>query len=155
MVSSGRSPINDTDNLDGIIDSPLSSDQFISKRLDWFTSIALPKSEFTLRLFGEKRELRATDDGTPLDDEDYSGIALRWSWNIGVNTILGVGGDFSQRSALQQDDELRRLYTDLTIRLSQRLSIRGEVIHSTQNGRETNLFDYNENQYRILLRTEI
>ena len=91
----------------------------------------------------------------PLDDEELAGVAIRWGWNMGVNTTLGLGADVSRRDDSMREDELRRFQLDLAYRFSQRLSLRAEIIHSSQVGTESDEFDYDENQYRLLLRTEL
>lgn len=151
----GNRPINDTDNLDGILDEPGRSDRFIRKRLEWSTDIELSKSTLTVRIFGERREQRSTDAGMPLGDEEFAGVAVRWGWNMGVNTTLGLGADVSRRDDSVREDDLRRFQLDLAYRFSQRLSLRGEIIHSSQVGSESAEFDYDEIQYRLLLRTEL
>ena len=154
MVTGQQRPINDTDNLDGILFRPGRSDFFISRRLDWSINIELAKSELNFRIFGERREQRVSNDGIPLGDEAFAGVAIRWSWNLGVNTTMGLGGDLSQRDDSIGDDDLRRYYADIAYRFSQRFSLRGEIIHSSQKGRESSQFDYDENQLRLMLRTE-
>jgi len=151
----GQRPINDKDNLDGILDRPGRSDQFLRRRLDLVTIIKLVKSELSLRVFGERREQRTSADGMPLADEDYVGAALRWRWNLGVKTALGLGGDISRLSSdATRGDDLLRYFADLTYRFSERISLRGEIIHSSQQGRELSDFAYDENQFRLLLHTE-
>ena len=59
MVSGQQRPINDTDNLDGILFRPGRSDFFLSRRLDWSINIELAKSELNFRAFGERREQRS------------------------------------------------------------------------------------------------
>ena len=107
-----------------------------------------------MRIFAEKRELRTTADGVPLDDEDYSGAAIRWSWNVGTKTTLGIGADISERDQTNRKDELRRGQIDLAYNVTQRTSVRLEVVHSTQKAKDSNTFDYDENQGRLLLRME-
>ena len=90
----------------------------------------------------------------PVEDEQYSGFAVRWSWDIGVNTTFGAGGDYTDRDTTGGSSELRRLKLDLVYKLSQRLNIRAEFVRSTQDGKDNATFDYVENQARLLLRTE-
>ncbi len=149
-----RRPIIPTDNLDNILDQPGASDRFVQRRGEFRTNIKLSKSELTLRIFAEKRELRTTADGVPLDDEDYSGAAIRWSWNVGTKTTLGIGADISERDQTNRKDELRRGQIDLAYNVTQRTSVRLEVVHSTQKVKDSNTFDYDENQGRLLLRME-
>lgn len=151
----GSRPItDDTDDLDGILDRPGRGDRFLRKRFDWTTSINLSRSTFTLRLFGEARDERRSGLGVQLPDENFAGIAVRWSWDVGSNSTVGLGGDLARREEEIVDDDLRRYYIDLTYRFNQRVSFRTEFIHSSQEGRTIDEFDYDENQLRLLLRTE-
>lgn len=149
-----RRPIVSTDNLDNILDRPGLSDRFVRRRGEFQASIELSKSELTMRVFSETRELRTTADGTPLDDEDYSGAAVRWAWNIGTKTTLGFGADISERDQGGRKDAIRRGQVDLAYNFGQRTSVRLEARHSIQEGKESSEYDYTENQLRLLLRTE-
>ena len=152
---SNRRPIQDSDNLDNILDRPIRTDRFIRRRAEWRTSIELPKSRMTLRLFGEMRDDRSTADGTPLPDESYYGGAFRWSWRPGPKTTVGIGADLAQRETLQSIDDLTRYVIDATYSLSFRVSMRLEVWHSKQRGDALLSRDYDENQARLLLRFDI
>lgn len=149
-----RRPIVGTDNLDGLLDSPGSSDRFIRRRGELNTSIELSRSELTVRIFSEKRDLRTTADGTPLPDEDYSGAAIRWSWDMGTKTVLGLGADVSERNQEFRKDNLLRVGADVAFQFSPRLSLHAEAIHANQEGKESSVFDYDENQVRLYLRSE-
>ncbi len=149
-----RRPITNTDNLDNILDQPGQSDRFIRRRGEFRTSIKLSKSELTLRVFAEEREQRTTADGVALEDERYSGVALRWSWNVGTKTTFGLGTDISERDQSGRRDELLRVNIDLAYNFSERLSVRLEGVHSSQDATVSNTFDYDENQIRLMLRTE-
>ena len=149
-----RRPITNTDNLDNILDRPGRSDRFVQRRGELNTNIELSRSELTLRIFAEQRESRTTAGGIPLDDEEFWGAAIRWSWNVGTRTTLGIGADFSERDQAGRRDEIRRGQVDLTYKLTQRLSVRLEGMHSKQDGNESGAFDYTENQVRFLLRME-
>lgn len=151
----GYRPVEDTDNLGNILDEPGRSDRFVRKRLNWTTDIELLRSALTVRVFGERREQRVSADGMPLDEEQFAGVAIRWGWNMGVNTAVGIGVDVSRRDDSVREDDLRRLQIDLTYRLSERLSLLGVIMRSSQEGRESSEFDYVENQFRLLLRTEL
>jgi len=153
QLPTGRRPITDTDSLDGILDQPGRSDQFLRRRLEWSTNIELAKSNLTLRVFGERREQRTTDDGVPLDDQELAGVAMRWSWRMGAKTTFGIAGDFSRRRNTQREDDLRRLQAYLDYRLSQRFSLRGVIMNSRQKALGSSEFDYVENQYQLLLST--
>jgi hypothetical protein len=89
-----------------------------------------------------------------LEDESYSGAALRWNWNLGTKTTLGLGTDISERDQTGRKDELLRAYADLAYNFSERLSVRLEGVHSSQDGVESDDYDYDENQIRLMLRTE-
>ena len=147
-------PLVDTDNLDGILDRPGASDRFIRRRSDVSMSIGLAKSNFTFRVFHEVRDNRTTADGTPLADEEFSGAALRWSWNMGVKTTTNVGVDVSERDEERAKDDLFRAYFDIEYELSQRSSLRAEINRSVQEGRESSSFDYVENQLRLYFSLE-
>ena len=149
-----RRPITNTDNLDNILDQPGQSDRFIRRRGEFRTSIELSKSELTLRVFAEEREQRTTADGVALEDERYSGLALRWSWNVGTKTTFGLGTDIGERDQSGRRDELLRVNIDLAYNFSERLSVRLEGIHSSQDATTSNTYDYDENQIRLMLRTE-
>lgn len=153
-LSFDRRPITSTDGLDGILDQPGLSDRFVRRRAELNTSITLSKSDLTLRIFSEEREKRTTADGVALEDESLSGAAIRWSWNLGTKTVLGLGGDISERDQFGRRDDLLRAGVDLAYNFSDRLSIRFEGMHSSQNAKENNTFDYDENQIRVMLRTE-
>ena len=147
-------PIDDDDNLDNILDQPGRADRFILRRAEFRMSIELSKSDLTLRIFAEEREQRTTADGDDLEDQGYSGAALRWSWNMGTKTTLGLGADISERHQLDRKDDLLSATIDLAYSLSQRLSVRLEGVHSSQEGSGSTEYDYDENQIRLMLRTE-
>lgn len=149
-----RRSITDTDNLDNILDEPGATDRFLRRRAEFQMNIELSKSDLTLRVFSEEREQRTTADGIELDDENYSGAALRWSWSVGTKTTFGLGTDISRRDQLGREDELLRAQIDFKYDFSERLSVRLEGIHSSQDGVESDDYDYDENQIRLMLRTE-
>jgi hypothetical protein len=149
-----RRPITGTDNLDGILDRPGRSDRYIRRRAAFSATIELAKSDLTVRVFGEQRDLRTTADGEPLPDEDFAGAAVRWSWNMGTKTTLGIGADISKRDQVGGKDDLFRASVDLAYQFSQRLSLRAEAIRSDQKRGETGEFDYEENQVRLYLSSE-
>lgn len=154
QIPAGRQPIIQTDNFDSALDQPGRADRFIQRRLDWNTGITLAKSELTVRLFNERRENRTVPGGVPLDDLDYSGIAVRLSWRAGTRTTFGVGTDFTRRDDANRKSDILRAQVDAAYQFSRRFSLRGEIASSRQEGRESNEFDYTENQYRLFLRTE-
>ena len=149
-----RRPIRDTDNLDGILDQPGEDDRFIRRRGEFNANIELNKSKLTLRIFSERRDLRTGADGEALADEELSGAAVRWSWDFGTKTTLGIGADVSKRDQQTRADDLMRARVDLSYQLSPKTSIRGEAAHSAQDGGASSTFDYDENQLRLILRTE-
>ena len=149
-----RRSITNTDNLDNILDQPGQSDRFVRRRGEFRTRIELSKSELSLRIFAEKRDNRTTADGVALEDEEYSGVALRWSWNVGTKTTFGLGADIGERDQSGRRDELLRANIDLAYDFSERLSVRLEGIHSSQDATASNTYDYDENQIRLMLRTE-
>jgi hypothetical protein len=149
----GRNPIVGYDNLDSIEDLPGRSDRFVQRRGEWTTNIELNRSALNLRIFDERREDRIAADGTALPEEKLRGIALRWSWDIGVNTTLGIGGDRAERENDARNDNLTRAALDLTYRFSERLSVIAGLTHSRQRGNESSEYDYDENLLRLLLRT--
>lgn len=151
----GYRPINDTDDLDTIFDRPGRSDRFLRRRAEWSTSLELPKSQFSLRIFAERREERTTFDGLPLEDEEYTGGAIRWNWDVGARTSIGLGGDYSTRESASLDNELTRLLVDLSYRFSQRTSLRASYMRSEQDGSQPSGFDYTEQQYRLYFRIEL
>lgn len=155
QLPTGARPIEDTDNLDNILDRPGQSDRFLQRRAEWTTNVDLNKSNFDLRLFGERRELRSSADGDPLDDEEYYGAAIRWDWDVGVNTNIGLGADLSRRTTDDIDDDLRRFSLTAAYNLSQRTSIRAEIMRSQQDRDESTLGNYTENQYRLYLRMDL
>ena len=144
-------PIEDTDDLDNILDEPGATDRFLRRRGEIRASIELSKSDLTLRIFSEKREQRTTEDGIPLNDEDYAGAAIRWSWNVGTKTTLGLGADISQRNQETRRDEFLRWQIDVAYNFSQKTSVRLEAVQSRQDDKNSGTFDYTENQLRFLL----
>lgn len=149
-----RRPITNTDNLDNILDQPGQTDRFIRRRAEFRMTIELSKSDLTLRVFAEERDERTTADGVALEDEKYSGLALRWSWNVGTKTTFGLGTDIAERDQSGRRDKLLRVNVDLAYKFSERLSVRLEGVHSSQDATASNNFDYDENQIRLMLRTE-
>ena len=147
-------PIRDTDNLDNILDRPGVNERYIRRRGELMVGIDLSKSELTLRVFAEERDLRMTPEGMPLEDESFSGAAIRWSWNLGTKTTMGVNLDISARERTGVDDKLRSAQVDLAYQMSQRLSLSLAVLHSIQEGQVLSTYDYTENQVRLMLRTE-
>lgn len=154
-LPTGHRPIEDQDNLDNILDRPGRSDRFLQRRGEWSTTIDLSKSNMNLRVFAERREQRTTSDGEPLEDEEYYGASFRWQWDIGVNTNVGVGADYSRRFSATIEDKLQRYNIDAGYSFTERTSIRAEIMRSDQEGQQTSNSDYVENQYRLYLRVEI
>ena len=144
-------PIEDSDDLDNILNEPGATDRFLRRRGEIRANIELSKSDLTLRIFSEKRELRSTEDGTPLDDNDLAGAAIRWSWNVGTKTTLGLGADISQRTQETGRDNFLRWQIDLAYSFSQKTSVRLEAVQSRQDDKNSGTFDYTENQLRFLL----
>lgn len=153
-LPTGRRPIVDTDSLDGLLDQPGRADRYLQRRLNWITGIQLTKSELTLRLFSETRERRQSIEGESLNDQENTGVALRWSWRVGPRTTFGVGADFSRINDSRRNSDLRRAQLDVAYQFARTLSLRAEYTNSNQVGRESAQFDYIENQYRLLLRKE-
>ncbi len=151
----GTRPLVDTDNLDNFLDRPGLADRFVRKRADFSTRIDLARSTLTLRIFAEDREGRIDDLGGALPNETLSGIAVRWTWNLGSRTTFGVAADLAEREDGVQDSELQRAVIDLSYRLSRRLSLRLEASRAEQEGLITIGTGYVENQVRLVLRTEI
>lgn len=149
-----RRPINQPDNLDNILDRPGTDDRFIQRRVELASNIKLSKSDLNLRVFSEQRDRRTTADGSPLEDEEYSGLALQWSWDVGAKTTLGVLADVSQRDQEDVKEHLMRVRIDLGYEITPRLSAGLAVMNSEQDGRGSNSFDYTENQLILSLRTE-
>ena len=147
-------PITETDTATNFLDQPGASDRFVNRRADLNISIDLSKSELTLNLFATSRDLRTTADGDALDDQEFLGAALRWSWNIGTKTTFGVGAEINEREQSDRTTRLRRLLVYLTYNFSERLSVSLEANNSKQEDQGTSLFEYEENQLRLFLRTE-
>lgn len=154
QIPQERRPIIQTDNFDTVLDRPGSADRFLHRNLNWTTGITLAKSELTVRVFSERRENRTDAIGTVLENLDYAGAAIRWSWRAGARTTFGIGTDYARREDSNQNTDLTRFQVDAAYRFGPRLSVRAEVANSKQNGRENANFDYTENQYRLFLRTE-
>ena len=149
-----RQPLAGTDNLDGLLDRPFASDRYILSRGEWATAIELARSEFTLRVFMEDRDQRTTDTGTELEDERFEGIALRWQWNFGDNSALGIAGDLTRRETDTIEDEIRRYAIDYSYYFSPRYAV---VLLAQQSQQEGAIFsdnDYTENQVQVFLRAE-
>jgi hypothetical protein len=144
-------PILDEDDLDNILDEPGATDRFLRRRGEIRANIELSKSDLTLRVFSETREQRTTEDGTPVDDQDYAGAAIRWSWNVGTKTMLGLGADIGKRNQGTRRDEFLRWQIDLAYSFSQKTSVRLEAVQSRQDDKDSGTFDYTENQLRLLL----
>lgn len=151
----GRRPIVDTDQLDNILDRIGNSDRFIQRRGEWVNTLDLSRSDLSLRLFVELREDRTEADGTPLEDEQYAGVAFRWSWDMGRRTTLGLEADYAEREIGDENDELTRFELQLTYQLSSRLSLRAFAMRSEENDDNQPLASYVENQFRLILSTEI
>ena len=149
-----RRPITGTDNLDGILDRPGESDRYIRKRGEISARIDLAKSELSVRVFSEERTQRTTDIGVVLQDEDFAGAAIRWTWNMGVKTSLSFGADISERNQAIRKDDLLRISAGLDYRITQRLSLQAQAIHASQKAKQMSSFDYDENQLRLYLRSE-
>ena len=148
-----RGPITSSDNLDGLLDRAGESDRFVRKRGEFRANAELSKSDLTVRIFSETRELRSTAEGDILGDEELSGAAVSWSWRFGNKTTLGVGADFARRNQSGFDDELRRAEINFNYQLTQKLGLRLEAARFDQKGKESSDLDYAENQYRLFLRT--
>ena len=147
-----RDPIADDDNFGNALDRPGDSDRFITRRSELRVITTLAKTETSLRLFAEKRFLRTTADGIPLDDEEYAGIVFRSEWQATSKSTLGLGADFVRRDDELGNDDITRLQLDYTYALSQRTRLSLEAANSRQRGKVSSEFDYDENQIRLLFR---
>ncbi len=155
QLPSGRRPLVDVDDLDSLLDQPGRSDRFLQRRLNWTTMIELAKSNLNLRLYREIREERETLSSTELlDDQENSGMSLRWSWRAGARTTFGVGANLARIDVQQRNSDVRSLSADVGYRLGQHTNVRLEYINSRQDGRDSNQFDHTEDQVRLLLRAE-
>jgi len=150
-----RSPLGDSDDLDGTLDRPGASDRFVRKRAEWANTLELSKSTITLRVFGEERVNRTTAIGLPLPDESFAGAAFRWNWQAGGRTAVGFGGDYTYRDQQIGTDDLTRFFLDLTYRFAERTSVRLELWNSNQESTDIQTLNYDENQVRLLLRFTI
>jgi len=147
-------PIADTDNLDDFLNRPGEADGFILKRGEWRTTLDLARTDVTLRLFYEIRDQRSTALGDALQDEELSGAAFRLSWRMGGRSTLGLSADFTTRETEAADADLVRYAVDYALRLSRRLS----VVLLAQRVEEDGTFGfgspYEEQQFRLTLRSE-
>jgi hypothetical protein len=148
-----RRPIRDSDNLDAVLDRPGDTDRFVRKRGELYAVVDFSKSQFSVRVFSESREDRTTADGEDLQDEDYSGIALRWEWRVGTKTTLSLGGDTALRERVDFESRLYRADAEVSYRLSKRLSLRLTFSRNRQEDNSDGVFDYVENQAGLFLRT--
>lgn len=150
-----RRPFAAGDSLNNLLDQPARTDRFLSKRSEWQTNIELAKSAMSLRVFSDQRIERTTDSGLPLADEDYAGVAFRWSWSLGANSQLGINADLARRETAVSESDLSRYSVDFSIRFSRRLSLALLAQRSEEDGLGPLLSNYVENQFRITLQTEI
>lgn len=154
-ASSGRRPIQQTDNLDDFL-TLANNNQFVRKRAQWINAIDLNKTSITLRLFHEEREDTFSLDGTPQGDAAFRGAALRVDWDVGVKLSLGLTGDIVDREGDNVDDEqLMRLGVDASYRISRRFTLTARAQRTEQEAQFPGLDNYIENQYHLFLRTEI
>jgi hypothetical protein len=130
----GRRPIRDTDNLDGLLDQLGASDRMIRKRGELSTTIELPKTELTWRLFSERRTNQTTATGTPLPSEKLVGAAVRMDWRMGSRTNLFATLDTADREIGDASDDFWSLGVGVGYSLSERLSFRFDVQHIEQDG---------------------
>lgn len=154
QMESQRRPIIFTDSLDNILDRPGGTDRFLQKRGEWSIGIGLAKSNISFRVFSEERLQRTTATGEPLNNERYTGVAFRWSWQLSANSTLGFSADVANRAAFDTESDLQRAAIDLAYRLSQRLSLVLLAQNSVEEGVGSSIRDYTENQVRLMLRTE-
>ncbi|MDZ7644752.1 MAG: TIGR03016 family PEP-CTERM system-associated outer membrane protein [Woeseiaceae bacterium] len=154
---SGRRPIQQTDNLDDFLARIDNNNKFVRKRAEWLNSIELNKTSITLRLFNEEREETFTLEGDPRPDESYRGAALRIDWDAGARLSLGLTGDIADRDRGGSEEELTRFGVDASYRLSRRftLTARAQRSEAESQGGGFGFRNYTENQYQLILRTEI
>ena len=149
-------PIAAVDNLDGFLDRPGAADRFVRKRGEWTTNVELARSELDLRLFYEDRSQRTSDDGTPLEDETYSGVAFRWAWNLGASSIFRVIFDFAKREFTDEqgfsESELTSTGVEYEFRFTERFSTVAHIHHAQERGDAGDSRDYDENQIGLMLR---
>lgn len=150
-----RRPLVDDDNLDGILNRPGNTDRFVRKRGELRLDIELNRSDFDLRIFSENREERMTTGGEARPDEKLAGIAARWEWRFGARTSLNLAADLAQRDDSVRDDDIRRYSIGFDYDLTGRTSLRLEGNRSVQESNVSSLFDYTENQGRLLIRVEL
>lgn len=152
-----RNPIVDTDNLDTFLDRPGASDQFIRRRAAWSTTINRRRSDFTFRVFFERRDEREELGGMLLADEDQLGASFRWNWRFSGRSTLGVLADYSERETSFATADVTRYGLEYQFQISERLSVRLFGQRSEETGDDAALSDprYDETQFRLVLRTEL
>lgn len=134
QLVAGRRPLRDTDNLDFLLDRPGDSDRLIRKRGELRTTLTLPKSTLTMRIFDERRTNRSTAEGATLQNDELRGAALRFDWRFGARTSLVFGLDKADRQGPIQDGEFWSVNTGVSYTLSSRVSLRLDLRHVEQDG---------------------
>ncbi len=134
LLQAGRQPLRDTDNLDFLLDRSGDSDRLIRKRGELRTSLTLPKSTLTLRIFSERRTDRTTAEGSPLANDELTGAAFRFDWRFGSRTTLNFNLDKTDREGPILDGELWSVTVGAAYTLSSRVSLALNLRHAEQDG---------------------
>lgn len=148
----GIQPLVGGDNLDTFLNRPAGSDRFVRRRGDWTTTVKLAKTDVSLRFFYENRDLRTTAEGVPLNDEVFSGAALRFDWRLGSKSTMGAGVDFTERETITLDSSITRVFADYGYQISEVFSINALVQRSDESGSGFFNRSYVENQFRLTFR---
>lgn len=130
----GRQPLRDTDNLDFLLDRLGDSDRLIRKRGELSTTLTLPKSTLTLRVFDERRTDRTTAEGAPLQDDELRGAAFRFNWRFGARTSLTLNLDQAKSEGAIQNGELWSIGAGVGYTVSSRVSLQLDLRHVEQDG---------------------
>ena len=151
-VGGGRRPLVFTDILDNFLDRPEATDNFVRRRGQWMTTMQLNKSNWSLRLYSEERDLRTTEDGDPLDSERHYGGAFRWDWELGSRSTLGIEADAAKRDTGVAEGNLRRFAANYTYTFSEKLSVVASLRRTEEDGVGGAGRDYVENQAQLNFR---
>lgn len=119
---------------DDLLGRPGSTQRFIRNRLQWTLILESRRSGLTFTLYDEERTERTEADGTPLGDEAQRGASLNASFQVGVRTILRVGGYLVDREVQSGNaSQLLRAWIGGEYRLGNRTTLSLEYDYTEQD----------------------
>ena len=111
-------------DLDDFLSQPGSADRYISSRFEWTLDLEFRRTGIDLRVFDEDRSDRFGADGSLLDAQCQTGVAVNFSWQAGVRTDFEISGSMVDR---ETSNGAKSKYSSAGLNVNYRLGNRSDV----------------------------